>query len=231
MMGNSQSSTTGEHTMTMEKGSRTLTVQQEKGAGTADIAFSIRENNQIFTDYGISHTKEMHFIVVRDDLLHFQHVHPVRDAKGVWHVDAKPATEGAYWFYADFADKDGGSYALRFEKTFTGDKGSYGIVKDFSVSKTVDGYRITLKPSLSGNTATFTYDVADANGQPVQLEDYLGAKGHSILLTTEGGFIHAHAEDVPPVFTTDVDPGTFYRMYTQFQIKGKVITVSFDWQS
>ncbi len=217
--------------MTMEKGTKDLRVQEEKGASSTDIAFSIREKGKIFTDYGFSHTKEMHFIVIRDDLQNFSHLHPMRDSQGVWHADFTPQAGGTYRLYADFVDSKGGSYNPYFEKTFGGEKEPYGLVKDFSTSKTVDGYRISLSPTLSGKTATFAYDITDEKGNPVELEDYLGAKGHSILLTTDGGFTHAHAESVPPVFRADVTPGTFYRMYTQFQIKGKVVTVSFDWQS
>lgn len=221
----------GGHQMAMEEGSLRLTVQEESSATPNDVAFSIRENGGVFTDYGVSHTKKMHFIIVRDDLRHFSHLHPTLDPQGVWHAAFTPEAGGKYWLYADFTDSGGGSYNPRFEKSFAGGKGPYGLEKDASTIKTVDGYRVTMKPALEGNTATFSYDVTDAGGIPVIFEDYLGAKGHSILLTTDGGFTHAHAEDVPPVFTTEVIPGTFYRMYTQFQIGGSILTVPFDWQS
>ena len=214
----------------MEQGTRNLTVQEEKGASSSDLAFSVRENGDVFTHYGVSHTKEMHFVIIRDDLQHFSHLHPTRDSQGIWHIDFKSEAGGTHWLYADFVDSEGDSYYPRFQKTFAGDKGQYGLVKDFSTSKTVDGYHITMKPSLNGNSATFAYEVTDAKDNPVKFEDYLGAKGHSILLTPSGNIIHAHAEDVPPVFETNVMTGSFYRMFTQFQINGKVVTVPFDWQ-
>lgn len=238
MMGGTESSTGDEH-MAMQKGSRTLTVQQEKGTDSSDIAFSIRENNQIFTDYGISHTKKMHFIIVRDDLRYFQHVHPVRDTQGIWHIDAKPTVAGTYWFYADFADKDGGSYALRFEKTYPGDKGAYGLSRNFETVKTVDGYRVQLKAvknAVGDSTTlpilTMTYHVTDAKGNPVAFEEYLGAMGHSILISPTGDFIHMHAPmaDNDPSFSAPLPGDSFYRAFTQFQIKGKVVTAVFDWQ-
>jgi Cu+-exporting ATPase len=220
-----------EHAMVMERGIKNLRVQEEKGQSSSEIAFSVREGDAIFTDYGISHTQKMHFIIVRDDLHYFSHLHPTMDSQGIWHVDFKPEVGGTYWLFADFVDSQNGSYYPRFEKSFSGDKGQYGLVKDFTTAKTIGGYLITMKPSLSGNTATFTYNVTDANGNPVQFEDYLEAKGHSILLTPNGDFVHAHTETIPPVFTTDIVRGSFYRMYTQFQIGGKVITIPFDWQS
>jgi Cu+-exporting ATPase len=216
--------------MVMPKGTRTLTVQEEKGRTPSDIAFSIREGGKIFTGFGVSHTKQMHFIIVRNDLQHFAHLHPVMDASGVWHAEYRPEAGGTYRLYADFADTEGGSYAPRFGKTFAGAQEPYGLVRDFASTRTVDGYRISMKPRLNGTTAAFTYEITGADGKPAELEEYLGAKGHSILLTASGGFIHAHAESVPPVFEAEVTPGTFYRMYTQFQIRGKVITVRFDRQ-
>lgn len=221
----------GDHAMKMQPGTQQLTVQKEQGSSPTDLAFSIRKDGQVFTDFGISHTKKMHFILVRDDLQYFSHVHPTMDVRGIWHETFTPEAGGNYWLYADFVDSADGSYSPRYGQSFTADKGQYGLVKDFTTEKTVDGYHITMQPTVAGTSATFAYTITDGAGNPVELEDYLGAKGHSILLTTKGDFTHAHAESVPPVFATEVAGNTFYRMYTQFQIKGKVITVPFDWQS
>ncbi len=221
----------GEHGMVMKPGTLHLTVQEEHGNSPDDIAFSIHEGTSVFENYGISHTQKMHFIVVRDDLQYFSHLHPTIDNQGIWHAAFTPKAGGTYWLYADFADQQGGSYYPRFEKTFAGDKGRYEVVKNFAISKTVDGYLISYEPTISGNIMTFKYSILDSHGTPVALEDYLGAKGHSILLTQNGDFIHTHTETDPPSFSTTVALNTFYRMFTQFQINGKVETVAFDWQS
>lgn len=214
------------------KGERDLTLQEEPGSSQTDIAFSIRENEKIFADFGLSHTKEMHFIVVRDDLQHFQHLHPTRDAQGIWHVDFKPEAGGTYWLYADFVDTDNGTYTIPYEKNFTGEKGQYGLVENFEQMKTIDGYAIALKSSTTGKDISFAYTVTDAQGNRVELEEYLGAKGHSVLLSPSKDFIHTHPSDQSdaPVFTTALPPHRFYRIFTQFQIQGKVVTVNFDWQ-
>jgi hypothetical protein len=34
-----------------------------------------------------------------------------------------------------------------------------------------------------------------------------------------------------PVFATSMPADDFYRVFTQFKIKGTVMTVDFDWQS
>jgi hypothetical protein len=215
-----------------EKGSRVLRVLRDKPASPSDFAFVIREGEGVFTQYGISHTKEMHLIAVRDDLRHFQHLHPQRDAQGVWHTDFTPGAGGKYWLFADFVDTANGGYTLPFTAIFQGDYGERGIAKNPERTKIIDGYEITMTPSVTGSTASFAYTVKAPDGTPAVLESYLGAKGHSVLISPSRDFIHTHPMDESnaPVFMTAKPSDDFYRVFTQFQIRGKVITVSFDWQ-
>jgi len=198
----------------------------------SEIAFSVRDGDEAFREYGVSHTKEMHLIVMRDDLQHFHHLHPQRDADGVWRVAFTPPAGGTYWRYADFVDTDEQTYTIRFDKQYSGDPVTYGIAKNFDREKTVDGYRIQLKDSVADGDVTFAYTITDSQGQSPQLEEYLGAIGHNVLISPSGDFIHTHPPETgaTPVFTTAVPPDHFYRVFTQFKIKGKVLTVNFDWQ-
>lgn len=199
-----------------------------------DIAFVVRDGDAMLTEYGTSHTKEMHLIVVRDDLQHFQHLHPQRDGEGVWHVAFTPAAGGTYWMYADFVAANGTSHTIRFEKTYAGEMGAYGVVKNAERVKTISGYTIQLPsvPTLQGKTLSFVYFITDAQGKTVPVEEYLGAMGHSVLISPSGDFIHAHAiesEFGDPEFLVPLPKEKFYRAFTQLQIKGKVIVVDFDW--
>jgi hypothetical protein len=209
---------------------RDLTVQDQ--STDAQIAFSVREGDTVFQDYGVSHTKEMHLIVVRDDLRHFQHLHPERNAQGVWSVPFSAPAGGDYWLYADFVNAENATHTIRFERTYLGAPGTHGIVKQFDRVKTVDGYRFELKPAVQGDTVTFAYTVTDAQGRNVELEEYLGATGHSVLISPSSDFIHTHPSDdgQSPVFATTMPTDDFYRIFTQFKINGKVVTVDFDWQ-
>lgn len=221
--------TSGGHAPT-PKGTENLMVRDQ--STDTEIAFSVRDGDEAFDDYGVSHTKKMHLIVVRDDLQHFQHLHPERNSEGVWRIAFAPPAGGTYWQYADFVDTDASPYTIRFDKQYPGDLVTYGVAKNSETVKTVDGYRFTFKPAVSGDEVTFTYDITDSQGQPVQLEQYLGARGHSVLISPSGDFIHTHAseEGDMPVFATSMPSDDFYRAFTQVQIKGKVVTVDFDWQ-
>ncbi len=219
------------HEMVMQEGGRALTIHLERGKTPNDVAFSIHEGRNVFLDYGVSHTQKMHLIVVRDDLQNFEHFHPLMDTSGIWHQNLF-TDGGTYRVYADFVDSEGGSYHPFFEYVVPGDKGAYGIEKDFSLSKMQDRFALQLKPTLNEHSISFTLSIIDQDdGQAPALQDYLGAKAHAIFLTQEGGFIHAHAESVPLEFNAELESHTFYRIYIQFQIQGKLFTVPFDYQT
>lgn len=221
------------HAHDEDYGTRDLFVSDKSNRGD-EIAFTITEGDALFTDYGVSHTKEMHVIAVRDDLRHFQHLHPERDAAGVWRTPFLPGAAGNYRVYTDFVDASGGTYVFLMEKEFPGpgDDGAL-LVKDAKTRvKTVDGYQIAFVPELDGDVLMLRYRITN-NGKPVELDDYLGAKGHAVLLAADGGYIHTHPEveeGTNPLFLAENVREDFYRIYAQFQIDGRVLTTVFDWE-
>jgi len=219
------------HNEMMMGGNPDLRFQEDQGESTLDLAFSIRDHGTVFTDFGVSHTKEMHLIVVRDDLQYFQHLHPERDKRGIWHVDFQPKAGGTHWLYADFVDSAGDVYILREEKSYVGDIGRHGIAQNTQTVKSFDGYRVEFTPTVEDGDLILRYTIIDQEENPVRLQTYLGAKGHSVLISPSGDFIHTHMEEGDePVFRTPLPKDAFYRVFTQFQIEGTVITTDFDWQ-
>lgn len=192
------------------------------------IAFVIRKNGNVLTDFGIAHTKPMHLIVVRDDLTHFSHLHPVMGSGGVWSIPFTPNAGGTYWLYADFVDANGTPTVQRFSKTFAGNVGTYGLVPDSATTKKTDGISVRFTATANGKQTTLTYD-ATKGGKPVTLEDYLGAKGHAIVLTADGEYVHAHADtNVLSFQATLPSVNALYRTFVEFQTEGKLHDVSFD---
>lgn len=224
-----------------------LTIHGEE-TPAGEIAFTIRKDGEIVTDFTVTHTKEMHLIVVRRDLEHFQHLHPKRDAEGVWRTSLSVPAGGTYWFYADFADGTAKSRTIRFTKKMPG-PGTDGDVQPHLADRTrdryerdaaekqVDGHRVQVSTLRYADVAQFFYTILDAEGHDLIPEDYLGAKGHSVLISSKGDFVHTHPEEHPedgaaqdrPVFLVSYPPDDFYRIFTQFQVRGKVLTVDFDW--
>ncbi len=200
----------------------------------AEITFSILRGNELFTDYGNSLTKEMHLIIVRDDLTSFYHVHPDRDAFGMWHIPFTPQTPGNYWLYANFSERDGHAYALRFPRTYgnAAAVSGTGTTFDFATQKSIDGYDVQLIPQETDTGTSFTYRIRDAEGKRVRPEHFMGAFGHSVILSTEGHFVHSHpslrVNDDPVFFVEELPPGT-YRIFAQFVIDETEHTFVFDW--
>ena len=106
-----------------------------------------------------------------------------------------------------------------------------------AADKTVAGLRVRLEATglTAGKEAVLRFTLADAStGAPVSdLEPFLGAAGHMLVVNadlTEAN--HAHPEEQaargPSVsFHPRMPAAGFYKLWVQFQRKGRVITVPF----
>ena len=74
---------------------------------------------------------------------------------------------------------------------------------------------------MSGSSS----EVRDA-GNPVELQPYLGARGHLVVLRKgDLAYIHAHADEDELASTSRSRARGSYRLYLQFKVGGKVETV------
>lgn len=208
-----------------------LTIQQQNIPN--EIAFAVMDGEEVFDTYGVSHTKEMHLLIVRDDLRYFYHVHPERDPNGIWHVPFVPPVGGTYWIYADFVGIDDKAHTIRFERTYDGDPGEKGLTKNMRKVKFVGRFFVALEATPYEHGTLFTLTIQDKiYGDTPYLDEYLGAMGHGILISPTGAFIHTHPSYAGDalVFHTPILTENFYRIFTQFQIGGELMTVEFDWE-
>lgn len=201
-------------------------------------------------DFLTVHEKIMHVIIVRKDLTEFQHVHPdFNKMTGEFTLSNLVfPSEGPYRIFADFTPKGTqmgpGGMPLGVtlsEDVVIGNISNYKpqqlVVTDSM--QTVTGYQVQLSTNpvalTAQGTAMVSYTITK-DGKPVtNLEKYLGALGHSVVLS-EGDldFIHAHAlnEDVKKQngtvdFHVAFPKAGNYKIFTQFQHQGKVITISY----
>ena len=122
------------------------------------------------------------------------------------------------------------------------------LVPDKILTKALEGVRfeLTLNPAepIGGRPATLKFHLTDEKtGEPVRdLQPYLGAWGHTLILSEDASdYIHSHPTETIPdgVDRTkiyggpDVSFDAFfprpgrYRVWSQFQRQGQLITVSF----
>ncbi|MDO8505067.1 MAG: hypothetical protein Q7S48_00575 [bacterium] len=212
-----------------------------------DYTFSIVDDQgNTLKDFAVTHTKQMHVIVVRKDLVNFQHVHPeFNSSTGKFTLRALVfPTAGPYRIFADFVPAQGqiDSPAMPFGVTSSEDvmvEGQYnpeplGVLEHTGM---FDGYEVSLvsDPRLEvGKKAELAFVLKQDGKSVTDLEEYLGALGHSIVLR-EGtlDFIHAHPEGDSDSQNGRVNFSVYfpqagqYKIFTQFQRQGKVSTTDF----
>jgi hypothetical protein len=203
----------------------------------------IDDQGNVVKDFDTVHEKLMHFIVVRKDLANFQHVHPEFNATtGEFTLsNLNFPSDGPYRLFADFTPSASQLAVTASEDLQVGNIANYQpqTIGNTANSKTFDGYQFTLtsnpvKPA-TGSENILTFDIKQDGKAIKDLEKYLGALGHSVILS-EGDlqFIHAHPIEDPAKpqtgkvnFAVDFPEAGTYKVFTQFQRNGKVITTDF----
>ena len=179
------------------------------------------------TEYDVEHEKQLHLIVVRRDFSGFQHVHPERDADGVWTTDLD-LTPGEWRVFADFKATGAEALTLGTDLAVSGDYRPEPPATETRTAR-VDGYTVTLEGDLTaGSDAELTLEVVK-DGRPVTTETYLGASGHLVALR-EGdlAYLHVHPEPGSDLrFNVAVPSEGGYRLFLDFQHEGVVRTAEF----
>lgn len=215
------------------------------------------DKGEVLKNYEIAHEKIMHFIAVRKDLQYFQHLHPeFVKGTGEFSIDITFPADGPYRVFPDFTPGVENPQKLPvtvYKDVNVGDMSKYKVQPtsvDTQAKKIFDGYQVThTLPSNLKKQQEVTYSLnIEKNGQPVNnLENYLGALGHSVILKENTfDFIHTHAlEDGasradhgemkmevtnkgPEIkFSTTFPDSGIYKIFTQFQHQNKVTTVNY----
>ncbi|MBY0598821.1 hypothetical protein [Bacillus bingmayongensis] len=204
------------------------------------LAIEVKDSqNKPIEDYEINHEKKMHLIVVSKDLSYFNHIHPTYDGNGKFNVDVSFPKGGEYKFIADFIPKGGSqttqTHTIKVEGT---EQKVEPLQTDESLVKAADGKEITLSydGELKPNKEVMlNFSIKDAaTKKPItDLETYLGAIGHVVILSEDTEqYLHVHPADSKTMgpeamFHTEFPTSGTYKIWAQFQHKGKVFTVPY----
>jgi hypothetical protein len=185
------------------------------------------KDGRVVHDFDVEHTKRMHLIVVRRDLTGFQHLHPTLRADGTWTTPLTLPRAGAYRVFADFSVA-GQPTTLADDFQVDGTVRTRGLPAPVK-SVAADGFRVRLADGTvrADEESELAFSVT-RGGNPVSLQDYLGAKGHLVALR-EGdlAFLHVHPDENSLRFdATFPTPGT-YRLFLQVKVAGRVHTAPF----
>ena len=204
---------------------------------TVELRYLIRDpEGEVVRFFEREHDKLMHLIVVREDLAQFQHVHPELDEEnGEFSVSLNFDQAGPYRFFADFTSENSAPSVLSFSVS-VGDPSIYQamtLTANGTEAFDLDGLTVTPQfPEViqSGSLFTYSFDVT-RDEKPVSLEDYLGAKGHSVILH-EGDltYDHTHPSEDKLSFEAILENNGFYNSFTQFQVDGRVYTIEYTFE-
>jgi hypothetical protein len=205
-------------------------------------------------DYVSNHERLFHLFIVSQDMTVYQHIHPRLERDGSFTVETVLPIEALYKLHADFFPVGGtlqvihrqlATAAYRTPDTAP----SVLLTPDATLIKTVDGVTIHLELNgarglTAGVLVPLKYRLTnERTGEPVRdLEPYLGAWGHTLILNSDQSeYVHSHPTEMlrdgldrvtarggPEIEFLAMFPAAGdYRIWTQFQRAGKVITVFF----
>lgn len=203
------------------------------------LAFRIQgEDGKAITQFTEQHEHDLHLVVVRRDLAHFQHLHPQMHEDGTWTAEIALPVAGTYRAFADFQTGDGQATVLATDLFVGGAFQPEDLPEQAWRVVTEDGYEVALKPATpvrSGQPVQLRFTVTKPGGS-VTLTPVMGARGHLIALR-EGdlAFIHAHPADESAETATAgaidfhlVPPSAgHYRLFLQFADAGRLQTLAF----
>jgi hypothetical protein len=192
----------------------------------------VGEDGAAVRDFEVEHEKRLHLILARRDLTGFQHLHPRMSPDGTWSTPVTIAEPGDYRVFADFKH-DGVNQTLARDLTVSGTARPEPLPAPASTAVTGDGYEVELRAerSRAGVPAELAFHVT-RGGEEVELEPYLGAKGHLVALRDgDLAYLHTHpaghGDGDAVSFETEFPNEGRYRLFLQFKHEGEVHTAAF----
>lgn len=205
-----------------------------------EVSVTVQFNNsngESIQKFDINHEKLLHLIVVSRDLSFFKHLHPEYKGDGNFEVNMAFPKGGDYKLIADFIPTGGNQMTESYWLTVKGDPTNEAIVPNIEMTKVVDGKKVNLSfdQLKASQEVEMTFTLADEkSGDPItNLEPYLGAVGHVVIISSDAElYIHNHPTDEKAMgpearFMTEFPKSGTYKIWGQFQHEGKVITVPF----
>lgn len=188
--------------------------------------------------FDIFQEKLLHAIAISNDLQFYNHIHPDYQGNGKFTTTTTLPKPGNYTIFLDYKPT-GQSERVSLVTVAVPGTPQPAPSPDLTRSKTIDNIQVELNlPSrIQSNEAVMVqFNLKDAKGQPIELQPYLGERGHLVIVQkgdrlTETSYLHSHAMKESPAgqvqfHTQFFEPGQ-YKMWGQFNRDGKIITADF----
>ena len=188
-------------------------------------------------DFETVHEKKLHLIIVRDGLDRFAHIHPEIDPAGNITGTFTFPTAGKYRLYADHKPAGKEPVAAIAEVIVAGTPPPRPELVS-NVPGRVMGddlaAEIVIEKAKTGATTRISFTLFDAADKPVaDLQPYLGAMGHLVVLSADGKqYVHSHpldgtSSDSAVAFEAHFPQPGIYKGWGQFRRSDTVHDVPF----
>lgn len=212
-----------------------LTPERPRAGELAELKFMLHDAaGQMLKEFEPTHEKLAHLIIVREGLDEFAHLHPTVEKTGIMTATHTFPSGGNYLVFLDHKPVGKPAATAHAKLMIEGDSPPAptlepnvpGIIKG-------DGLQAEVAMRASEEKAQIvTFSVQNESGTSVNdLQPYLGAMGHLVVLSADGGqYVHAHpltetAPDGKVKFEVHFPgPGT-YKGWGQFKRGDRVFTI------
>jgi len=213
------------------------------GRGASKLRLTIRDPvvDRPVSSFATIHERLLHLFIIDRQLDFFRHVHPEQVSDGVFEL-RENIPPGQFMVIADFLPLSGRPQMLQHAIVTPGYRGTLfpeapNLTPDGSSEKEDHGVRVRLDATTlkAGKEATLKFTLTDARSNtPVSdLEPFLGAPGHVLLVNanlTESNHVHPEepATHGPVITFQPMMPAAgVYKLWLQFQRRGAISTVPF----
>ncbi len=207
------------------------------------LAVRDRGTNEPVTQFDEMHERLMHLFVVSSDLRYFDHVHPAPAADGSFDIALTLPRAGSYRLVADLLPSGGAPQTLQHTLLTTGSVMIAAGRPPEPLVQTLEAFdgeiraRLATGAARTGDDAHLALELSDRHsGAPItDIEPYLGAWGHMFLASHDlADVVHSHplieetkAGGPTITFQTLFARGGWYRIWTQIQRRGRLLTFGF----
>jgi hypothetical protein len=189
--------------------------------------------------FDIFQEKLLHAIAISNDLKFYNHIHPAYQENGKFTTTTIFPKPGNYTIFLDYKPTGEAERVSLVTLTVPGTPEAASI-PDFTRSKTINEIQVELSlstPNIKPNEdVMLQFDLKDADGAPVELQPYLGERGHLVIVQkgdrlTDKSYLHAHAMRNSPTgqvqFHTQFLKSGLYKIWGQFNREGQILTADF----
>lgn len=207
------------------------------GTGTK-LRFTVPDaGGKPVTAFAVAHDAKVHFILIRQGLDTFAHLHPdVEAATGELSAEYTFPKGGVYHLFADYQELGGMPMTATARVEVGGDTppaaGLKADVPGLLAGENVAA-RVSVEGAKAGSEAKVRFEVLDGDKPATDLEPYMGAMGHLVVVSADGKqYVHAHpvekseAKNVVTFGAAFPSPGA-YKGWGQFKRGGQVRVVPF----